>query len=406
LKYKVILVTSGQPALNPRLVKEADAFSEAGHEVIVFFSYWNKYGMIFTEKLIQSKKWKAVCVGGDPSNKKLIYFFSRLINYIARKIVEKIGPVNYLSELAISRSSFFLLRMIRKHKADIYIAHNLGALAPVVQAAKRNHGKCGFDAEDFHRNEVNDDTNDIHFRLVAEIENKYLRQLDYMTASSPFIAEMYEEFFNRKITSILNVFPKTKIQLSVPNESLPIKLFWFSQTIGPNRGIETIIDAINISGINMHFHLLGNISDSYKKDLYKIAKDIFCNLHFYELVYPDDLFSIAPFFDLGLASEPGFCLNNKIALSNKLFTYIQCGCAVVASNTIAQISFLEKYPQVGRVYKNSRELADIFTHYHYNRSDLHQTKQKCIELGQKGMNWDIEKVKLLKILQATLDTSV
>jgi hypothetical protein len=40
--------------------------------------------------------------------------------------------------------------------------------------------------------------------------------------------------------------------------------------------------------------------------------------------------------DIGLALEPGTTPNNDIAISNKLYTYILAGNAVVASNTSGQ----------------------------------------------------------------------
>jgi len=37
---KIVLITTGQPSCNPRVVKEADALSAAGHEVTVIYNYY------------------------------------------------------------------------------------------------------------------------------------------------------------------------------------------------------------------------------------------------------------------------------------------------------------------------------------------------------------------------------
>ncbi|MEO6850572.1 MAG: hypothetical protein ABI203_06320, partial [Mucilaginibacter sp.] len=72
-KKKILLVSSGQPSLNPRLVKEADSLADAGYNVTVLYAYWNDWGTKFDTDLIASKQWKAICAGGSPGQKKFIY---------------------------------------------------------------------------------------------------------------------------------------------------------------------------------------------------------------------------------------------------------------------------------------------------------------------------------------------
>src|SRR5206468_12035854 len=118
-----------------------------------------------------------------------------------------------------------------------------------------------------------------------------------------------------------------------------LKLFWFSQTVGPNRGLETIISAIAKTNKRFEPHLLGKIDQVYKLTLLSVFNQLKLEpqiLHFHLPIPPDDIFASAANFDIGFASEPGFSKNNSIALSNKLFTYIQCGLVVAVSNTQAQ----------------------------------------------------------------------
>lgn len=46
-------------------------------------------------------------------------------------------------------------------------------------------------------------------------------------------------------------------------------------------------------------------------------------------------------FDIGLAIEPGKDFNNELALSNKLFAYLQSGLFVLATDTIEQDRFIK-----------------------------------------------------------------
>ena len=361
------MVTSGQPSLNPRMVKEADALTGAGYDVTVLYAYWNEWGTRHDQELLAEKKWKAVRVGGDPHQNRLTWALSRLIFKAGRLIAQKIGYYNYSVEFAVARSSYFLIKEAKKHKADLYIAHYPGALPAVVKTAGLYKKPCGFDAEDFHRQEVSDDVNSFHFKLFKFLEDKYLPLVGYITASSPLIAAQYASLYNRETTSILNVFPKTPAGLTIHNnKNGPLKLFWFSQTIGPSRGLEMIIEAIGLTKTDVELHILGQPADGYKQTLLHLAKTAGMpddSLHFYEPIKGDKIFQLAAQFDIGLASETGFSLNNNSALSNKLFTYMQSGLAIVASGTPAQSGFIHEYPQTGKLYSNEKELSLILTGY-------------------------------------------
>ena len=129
---KIVLVTSSQPSLNPRMVKEADALSEAGYEVIVVGQYWNEWSTKTYQELILLKKWKFIHVGGAPTNDKIIFFISRLIHKVARKLRTAVGFKFGIAELSIGRCTWLLYQQAVKQKADLYIGHNPGGLPPAT----------------------------------------------------------------------------------------------------------------------------------------------------------------------------------------------------------------------------------------------------------------------------------
>ena len=156
--------------------------------------------------LLKSKKWKAVRTGGDPKQKPLTYLFSRIVHKLAVTGAKKLR-LKYFAEFAVSRNSYSLMKAASAHYADIYVAHNLGALPAVVKIAKLHGKPCGFDAEDFHRNEVSDNPNNFDVLLKTYIEDKYIPPTDYLTVSSPQIGEVYRKLFPAKEpVIILNVF--------------------------------------------------------------------------------------------------------------------------------------------------------------------------------------------------------
>ena len=398
---KIILISSGQPSLNPRLVKEADSLALEGYDVTVLYVYWNEWGTKQDKYLLSEKKWKAIRLAGDPSEKPIIYFFSRLIFKLANLLLHKTNAYNFLGDISIARSTFFLISEAKKYKADLYIAHNLGALPAAAITAKKHKKPYGFDAEDFHRQEVSDDLNSFNFKLAKYIEDKYLPGASYLTSSSPLISEQYEQLYHKNTTTILNVFPKVNFTNKSINKNTTLKLFWFSQTIGPDRGLELIIKAIGLSKHPIEIHLLGLVSENYKSFLLTIFynnKVSNQKIFFYDPINPNEIPEFASRFDIGLACEVPICLNRRISLTNKLFTYLQSGLAIVFSNTESQTEFSNKYTSIGEVFKNSKDLSIILDNYYSNRDLLLQHKINAQQYGLTELNWEIESKKFIKVI--------
>lgn len=405
---KIVLITSGQPSTNPRLVKEADVLVSAGYQVTVVYQYWNAWATEKDQILLTKKKWKAIRVGGSPTQNKLIYFFTRILYKVSKLIFQKFGPENGKAEWYLLRTYRLMYLKVLQLEADLLIGHNLGALAICVKAAKKKEIKCGFDGEDFHRQEVTDNKNAKEYKLAKYIEDKYLPKVDYLTVASPLIASEYKKlypFLNPNV--INNVFPLKNIPTlgsQSANLDSPLKLFWFSQTIGKGRGLEDVIAALQqLNNNDFQLHLLGNISLEVKLYFEALADDV--KIYFYEPIAPDDLFEFAAKFDIGLALEPAFCLNNDLALSNKLFSYAVSGLAVIASETSAQKQFMETYPNIGKTYKigDSDALATILTYYAKNRNDLYAAKKASFDLAKNELNWELESKKFIAIINSVLN---
>lgn len=390
-------------------MKEADTLSEYGYAVTVLYAYWNAWGTELDKELLSTKKWNAIRVGGDPVHQPVTYFISRLIYKAARLFTQKTGSMLF-ADIAIARSSFFLIREAKNHDADLYTGHNLGALPAIVKAAKKHNKLCAFDAEDFHRNEVTDDTYSMHVKLTTCIEDRYIPHLQYLTASSPLIREKYQQLYPQiKTGTILNTFSKNQgVKIPQAGTDGAVRLFWFSQTIGNNRGLEDVIGAMMIlKGLPLELHLLGHLPNVPQTDrlmdLIAIA-GIYERVFFYDPLPPDELADFASRFDIGLALEPGFCINNNLALSNKIFTYLQAGLSVIASDTPAQSLLLSEYPQIGALYKKGdhNELAQVLKRWLTDRQLLIASKNEAYQVGQTTLNWENEGSELLNLVKNTL----
>lgn len=404
-KLKIVLITSGQPSVNPRLVKEADALTDAGFDVTVIYQYWNEWGTEMDRKLLPQKKWKTIRVGGTPREEKITYWQSRLLYKAGQIFAKYIFNSSITDILTIGRCTTFLIAEAKLHKAHIYIAHNLAALPAAVKAAKKNKAKVGFDAEDFHRNETTDDIQQAAYQLKVRLEEKYLPTVDYITASSIEISNRYQQLFPMlNPVTILNVFDHQDSTKAINRNDQVLKLVWFSQTIGQNRGLSDILMLIP-DFTNLELHLLGDHDPFIIAQLTKdLAHDFGNRIFFYPPIPSTDLIGFCSKFDIGLALEPGFSINNDLALSNKIFTYVQAGLAIIASDTTAQQQFINQYPDLGETYdrKNLATLRSILNRYIEDPDFLigHQTKAAWYAVHT--LNWQHEKQKFLSVIKRTL----
>lgn len=398
------MLTSGQPSLNPRLVKEADALVDAGYQVTVIYQYWNDWGTKHDDILLQQKKWNSIRVGGDPQLEPRRYLISKLIQHLSILLYQAF-PFLGTSKWAISRGSYWLLKEAKKHPASLFIGHNLGALPACVYAARYHQAKSGFDAEDFHRNETTDYIDSKDYRIKSAIESKYFRYLNYLTVASPLIGEKYKMLFPYLYPqTILNVFDSSLRGKRTAEVGGILKLFWFSQTIGEGRGLENVIKALALLEIPVQLHLLGNCTAEIKNHFINLAIKATVNtdnIFFHSPIPADEIVDFASQFDIGLATEMSMPLNRDICLTNKIFTYISAGLAVLASNTTGQKKLLQNYESIGLIFDQSdhKDLATKIDNFSANRTLLEKAKLESYELGKKELNWKKERKKFLSIIE-------
>ena len=410
-KKKVCLITPNHISTNPRLVKEGIALEKHGFAVHLIFTLSDPGGNDLDWAILnQHPNWTYDVLewSGRGVSSSLSRFKSGLMKKLAEFYSAKTGAATFTA-LVVNRNYYWQRKKALKVNADLYIAHNLGALPVARDAAKKRRAKYGFDAEDFHRNEVSNNPQDKDVIIKATIEGRNIAGADHFTAASPLIGAAYQELFpGLQPKVILNVFPKVDQQIKGSVEcSKHTKLFWFSQTIGGQRGIETIILAMGLSKTKeFELHLLGNLVNGYRQQLELLASDhgVANQVFFYSPVPEIEIFRLAAKCDIGMASEVGVPHNRDICLTNKIFTYVQSGLAVLASDTIAQVQFMKRYPGVGRIYKreDAQSLAKELDYFREHKDELYRSKEENFRLGQTELNWETEQKKFIHSIENLL----
>jgi hypothetical protein len=113
---------------------------------------------------------------------------------------------------------------------------------------------------------------------------------------------------------------------------------------------------------------------------------------------------LAAVYDLGLSGEPGHTPNNRIALGNKLFTYLLAGLPIVASKIPAHLSFAADAGSAVRLYAvdDVDELTTALDELLGYRHALASARAAAFTLGQARYNWDVEKSTLLTRVATSL----
>ena len=399
---KIILITTGQPSGNPRIVKEADALFNAGYEVVLLYCYFIDWAHEKDKELLSKVGWSYKLIGGTPTHNKLRFNFTRARFKIARILSKYLGNRFCIGERAQARAYDELLNAAKKIKADWYIGHNLGALSIAAKAAKLNNSKAGFDFEDYHRAEVELEDKDILKRTIY-IEDKYVSMLHYFSAASDLILDAVKENHPKFAFNTIVLYNSFPLSLLSDNGKIikedSLKLFWFSQTIGLNRGLEIIIEALKlIKDKNIHLTLAGRCDENFKNYIEEHAAFLKNNIHFSGIISPNELPTFAAQFDVGLAVELSTPYNRDICLTNKIFTYLLAGNAIIFSGTAAQAKFNAEN-KTGIIYsQNNLEQLVQCINYFKNKENLEKQKKINKNLAASTFNWEMESEKLLKLI--------
>ena len=399
---KICLVTPGHLATNPRLVKEADALHEAGYNVEVIAARFVQLADE-ADREFDERPWPVRRTAFGPLASLPRYVAQTIRRRGAQALWRAAGGPMRLAEQAFHPAVPSLVRLARGVRADLYIAHNLAALPAAGRAARHYAARVGFDAEDFHLGELPDDREHAPARrLVRTIEARYLPECTHLTAASPGIARAYAAAYGiAEPRTVLNVFPlaESPREQEAPSIEPGPGLYWFSQTVGPGRGIETAVRAIGIAKSRPHLYLRGTPVPGYVEALRALARKVGApnRVHVLPPLPPGQLVRDAARFHVGLAAEGVHVINRQIALTNKIFTYALAGIPTVASATPAQAEIAAEMPGAVHLYgvAESEELARAVDGLLCDPVALVRARQAAWELAHERFNWDVEKREFL-----------
>lgn len=239
------------------------------------------------------------------------------------------------------------------------------------------------------------------------IEAHYLPRCDYLTAASPGIADAIVELYGvQRPVVVLNTFPAAERAGCggpwLDRVDAAPALYWFSQRIGPGRGIEDALEALGRMAVPAHLYLRGTVSESYRAALVGLASELGCaeRLHLLAPVPPDELVARSSEHDVGLALEQPATRNRDLCVTNKLFTYMLAGLAVAATDTVGQRAILAGQDRGAFLYRagDAGALARQLDRLLSSRERLHDHRRKALEAALGELSWEHDAARLASYL--------
>lgn len=410
MNRRICLVSGSHLASNPRVVKEADTLHAAGYDVHVIAGRNFSAVDALDQLILTDAPWRCTIVDYTAG---LRATGQRIARRIARIILARWSEAPlWLAARAHHPATAQLSAAAKRVRADLYIGHTLVGLIAAAAAARHHRSRLGFDAEDFHSQETDaacalpEERNSIH-----RLESSLLPRCVHLTAAAPLIGQAYAETYGIRLpVTVQNTFPLSEAP-DVPSTPSavhsPARLYWFSQSIGPGRGLESLIPVLARIRTPVALTLRGiPVNSTYEHTLATLArKSGFKGI--ITLLPPaasSEMARLAADHDLGLALEADTPPNRDLCLTNKLYTYLLAGLPILATPTRAQSAFARDLDGAALItdLANPAQAADLIDRFLADSTRYAIARQTAWRLGQTKFNWETEKPRLLSAVSQAL----
>lgn len=407
MRRAVCTVSPGNLASNPRVLKEAGALHDAGYEVTSVFCAYSDAWQAADDEIAAGVPWKTVRVPRSP--------VEGLRSRAARPLARTAQAVGWTVPAGLAAEAYggpvvTLTRHVCEVRADLYIAHYVSALPAAAAAAGRHGALLGFDAEDFHSGEgVGRPDDAFRMKMVEAVEGAILPSCVHLTAAAPMIGEAYAARYGIEVPqTVLNVFPLSMAPMvRAHRKGEGLRAYWFSQTIGLDRGLQSFIEAMARTRVPVTLDIRGSNRWGHGDTLLALARSLGIGdrVRLLPLASPHEMVRLAAECDVGLSLESEISENRRLCLTNKIFTYLLAGMPVIMSDTPAQRRLAADLADAARLVSLSdpdgiaRELEGLAP-----AAVLEASSASAWQLGRQRYNWDCEQQALLRSVAAAFET--
>lgn len=393
---KVLFITTSSLAANPRLVKEFETLKKGYNCYVLCFKHYD-WSLELSEA-IKSRNPEVKFIEVDRKKEALLTIASKSVHKAAI-LANTFFPGNFkVCAFANNDKAWQLWNKAKDFQKGIkysrIVAHNLGAFYAAAKLSEKQDITLQLDIEDYYPGEA------LYFNKNQEKQNRMqvmaqsFLKADTITYASKGIQLECEKHFKvraqtQQIT-IINAFKADDFMQPKENGSANIKCVWFSQHIGPNRGLEQVF-ATAKKRSDIQFHIIGNRNQAYLDTV-----ELSGNVNFHNIMKQEDLHEFLSHMDIGLALENVMADHNRdICLTNKFLAYAQAGLYILATDTFGQTQFLNSLDyEAGAIIKTTLEETLL----QLNKSELNTAAKRNRWQNAKSFSWENEQLKLKKLM--------
>jgi len=412
---RVCIVTPGYISSTPRVVREADALANAGFDVRVVFTQGQLEDVRqFDADVLRSATWRHASFrwSSGRQDERWAHLRSGIRHRVAQALPESTWSVAGIAERAEGRVYPDLAALAAAEPADMYIGHYPTGLAAAAWAARRHGAQVGYDIEDLYADTFPESPAWAAARTrIVTLERRYVRRCAHISAVSQPVADVFRErYATRPPVIVYNCHPwsdRARNDGEIRDRSgSALSLYWYSQVIGLDRGIQDAIRAAALVQPTPNIHLRGALSDEVRAALVALADQcgIRAAVHFHPPCPPSELLSRASEHDVGLALETDHSVNRDLTVTNKFFMYLTAGLAIAASDVRGHREVMRSIPAVGRLHRlgEPNEIAAHLNTWQTDAQSLTAAKQASLLAAKVTWNAEHEGRKIVASVSAAL----
>jgi glycosyltransferase involved in cell wall biosynthesis len=400
---KILIITNGPLCRNPRPLKEAETLGRAGYDVTLLTVRNHLPSEAQDREILRTAPFRRETVDMLPGfeTPTAIVWPRRLRLWLARQVATRAG----LATIHSLGPACILLRRAQQLPADLVIVHNEAAHWAGTRLLDQGR-RVAADLEDWHSEDLlPQDRRHRPLALIRRVERTLLQRAVYTTTTSHALADaVHARYGGTRPQVVTNSFPlQPDPRTGPPGE--PPAFFWFSQTLGPGRGLELFLSAWRQTKFPSRVVFLGESPAGYREKLLRLLPaDRHRQVEFLPLVPPAGLPMVIARHDIGLALEQGFIANRNLTITNKIIQYLNAGLAVVASDTAGQQEVLAHAPDAGIVVEmhETSRFAAALDALLADRPALARRQQAARKLAEEIYCWEREAPRFMEIVARSL----
>jgi glycosyltransferase involved in cell wall biosynthesis/SAM-dependent methyltransferase len=413
MERRILILTGNHLCNNPRVLKEAQLLAEAGAEVVVLGGWTDPVLAERDRRLLLGKPWRYVPVVDwtrEDFSGRLARFWGRVRRRLGVCLYRWFGIP---SGWQLGYAGPELLESGRRMGAVLVIAHSEQSL----WAARKLAGPAGkrvvvgVDFEDWFSEDLSlDARRERPVGMLWRLEHWAMEHAVYCTCPSEAMAEaMARKAGGRRPSVVYNAFPwgdRSRIGEKFQDrvDFSRVSVHWFSQTLGPGRGLEDLFEAIPLVEHDMEVHLRGVESPGARDWIaQRVPKNSRVQVFVHAAVEPGELLDRISEHDIGLASECREPASRDLTVTNKILHYLLGGLAVVASDTSGQKEVAEKAAGAVRLYRagDPHSLAAVLNELASSIEDLEEVRKASVRAAHAFFCWErVSQVLLDQVAKA------